>query len=229
MPRRTRMYVAGLPYHVIQRGNNREACFYTVEDYQYYIDILEQLLSRYDVNLHAYVLMTNHVHLLATPQESDAISLLTKVLGSRYAHYINKKYDRTGTLWEGRHKSSPVDSERYLLACYRYIELNPVTAGMANSPDDYRWSSYFVNAWGESSSLVSHHLEYLNLGKDKEQRCRHYRELFKEKLNEIDLHCIRQAAHYCHPLGNERFKLKIEEKIGRCVGQSMRGRPAKKI
>ena len=116
MPRRRRMYVAGMPYHVVQRGNNREACFYSVEDYQFYLEVLGELLERYGVQLHAYVLMTNHVHFLMTPLEVDGISNVTKVLGSRYARYMNRSYRRTGTLWEGRH--------------YRHIEMNPVAASM---------------------------------------------------------------------------------------------------
>ena len=112
MPRRARMYISGFPYHVVQRGNNREACFFEIEDYQFYLDLLQQLLFRYGVHLHAYVLMTNHVHLLMTPEEKDSISNMTRVLGSRFAQYMNKKYQRTGTLWEGRHKSSGVDRRR---------------------------------------------------------------------------------------------------------------------
>lgn len=125
MPRRARMYLAGLPYHVVQRGNNREACFIETENYQFYLELWKELSVRYGVAVHAYCLMTNHVHFLATPDDEVAISRTMKVVGSRYAQYVNKKYRRTGTLWEGRHRASLVQSERYLLTCMRYIECNP--------------------------------------------------------------------------------------------------------
>jgi len=151
MPRRARNYIAGFPYHIVQRGNNRKACFLEVENYQYYLE-----LEKYGVEVHAYCLMTNHVHFLVTPRESDSISSVFKVVGNRYAQYVNKRYEHTGTMWEGRHKASMVQSERYLLSCYRYIELNPVRAGMVESPEEYRWSSYGYNAWGNDSWLMSH-------------------------------------------------------------------------
>lgn len=140
MPRRPRQYLPGMPYHIVQRGNNREVCFFDIEDYECYLDLLSAMLKRYGAQLHAYVLMTNHVHFIMTPEEKDSISQLTKVVGSRFAQYMNRTYHRTGTLWEGRHKSSVIDSESYLLTCYRYVELNPVIAGMIERPEEYRWS-----------------------------------------------------------------------------------------
>jgi len=221
------MYVAGLPYHVVQRGNNREACFYSVEDYQFYLHLLDSSLHCYQVNLHAFVLMTNHIHLLASPEDKAGISNLTRVVGSRFAQYMNKKYGRTGTLWEGRHKSSVVDSEAYLLKCYMYIELNPVAARMVASPGEYLWSSYGSNAWGAQSSLVTPHSEYLRLGNTQQERCHSYRALFSGLLSEDDLNCIRKAAHYCQPLGDDSFREKIKEKTGQAVGHMKRGRPKK--
>lgn len=225
MPRRSRMYFPGLPYHIIQRGNNREACFYEAEDYQFYLVLLEELSQRYKVNIHAYVLMTNHIHLLVTPIEKESVSMMTKVVGSRFAQYINKKYNRTGTLWEGRHKSSPVDTEDYLLKCYRYIELNPVAANMVKRPEEYYWSSYGINAWGDHSHFITPHDEYLSLGKNKKSRQYAYRELFKVNLSEEDLHAFRESAHYCQPVGSERFRKQIEEKLGSPLGYMKRGRP----
>jgi putative transposase len=157
------MYVAGLPYHVVQRGNNREACFVEPENYQFYLELWQQMTRRYGVAVHAYCLMTNHVHSLVTPQRPGSISDTMKVVGSRYAQYINLRYQRTGTLWEGRHRASLVQSERYLLCCYRYIELNPVRAGMVERPEEYRWSSYGINAWGDAGWLQPHE-EYSRLG-----------------------------------------------------------------
>ena len=224
MPRRPRMYVPGLPYHIIQRGNNREACFIEPENYQYYLELWQQLSSRYGVNVHAYCLMTNHIHFLVTPLQDNAISNTMKVVGSRYAQYINRQYKRTGTLWEGRHRGSLIQTEKYFLICSRYIEMNPVRAGMVKQPDEYRWSSYGVNAWGDESWLVPHS-EYLRLGGDSEERCFAYREIFKHQLSEYDLHLLRKAAHYCQPVGDDKFRQEIEDKYGIKIGQMKRGRP----
>ena len=226
MPRRARMYLAGLPYHVVQRGNNREACFVEPENYLYYLELWQELFTRYGVSVHAYVLMTNHVHFLATPDNETAISNTMKVAGSRYAQYINKKYRRTGTLWEGRHRASLVQSERYLLTCMRYIELNPVRAQMVARPEEYRWSSYGVNAWSDHSWLRPHE-DYLRLGSSSAARGHAYRELFKTGLSEEDLHLLRKAAHCCQPVGNNRFREPIERKYGLQLGQMERGRPRK--
>jgi putative transposase len=150
MPRKTRMYLPGVPVHIVQRGNNRNACFFCEDDYRYYKQVLEEGMQRYGVALHAYCLMTNHVHLLMTPQWEDSISRVIQHLGRQYVQHVNKTYGRSGTLWEGRHKSSLVDAEHYLLSCYRYVELNPVTATMVKKPEEYPWSSYHFNALGRA-------------------------------------------------------------------------------
>lgn len=225
MPRRKRMYFPGIPFHIVQRGNNREACFYSPKDYQYYLYLLKTALNRYSVHLHCYVLMTNHVHLLMTPSDKEGISMVMRVVGSSYAQYMNKTYQRTGTLWEGRHKSSAIDEDNYLLKCYRYIELNPVTANMVSRPEEYRWSSYVFNAYGDSSDIISPHHQYLDLSSDPEKRCYYYRELFKYALNEADVHDIRLATHYCQPIGSDRFRAHIADKTEQKLGQLHRGRP----
>lgn len=226
MPRRARSYLPGYPYHIVQRGNNREACFIEPENYQFYLELWQHLSKRYDVTVHAYCLMTNHIHMLVTPQAKEGISNTMKVVGSRYAQYMNKRYRRTGTLWEGRHRSSLVQAERYLLSCHRYIELNPVRAGMVRRPEEYKWSSYGVNGWGNESWLRPHS-EYLRLGEQGADRCHAYRELFKTQLNEEDLHRIRESAHYCQPTGDDRFRLQIEQKYGIEFRRKQRGRPRK--
>ena len=170
--------------------------------------------------------MTNHVHFLVTPNNETAVSNTMKVAGSRYAQYINKKYRRTGTLWEGRHRSSLVQSERYLLTCMRYIELNPVRAGMVRRPEEYRWSSYGIHAWGDPGWLTPHP-EYQRLGHTVTERGYAYRELFKTQLSEEDLHRIRKAAHYCQPVGDDHFRQQIEQRYGIKLGQMERGRPRK--
>jgi putative transposase len=230
MPRRSRMYLPGFAYHIVQRGNNREACFLSEDCYQLYLELLKEQLSRYHVSLHAYCLMTNHTHLLMTPDCEQGISNVMKVVASRYAYFVNKQYKRSGTMWEGRHKSSAVDTVNYLLKCYRYIELNPVVACMVDRPEEYRWSSYQVNAWGDLSppnkaDFISPHIEYLQLGVDAEQRQHGYRELFKVNLAEEDLHAFRKAAHYSMPVGSDKFVTQIEAKTGRKIGYAKRGRP----
>lgn len=226
MPRRKRMYLPGHAYHIVQRGNNRELCFVEHENYQFYMALWKDCIIRYGVAVHAYCLMTNHVHFLVTPEEPDSISRVMSVVGSRYAYYFNKIYKRTGTVWEGRHKSSLVHNECYFLTCSRYIELNPVAASMVSKPEQYRWSSYVVNAWGGKSCLTPH-AEYIKLGKDNESRRFAYRELFTSPIADHDVHLIERASDYCHPVGDDRFCQQIEEKYGICLGQSTRGRPRK--
>jgi putative transposase len=218
------MYVPGMPYHIVQRGNNREPCFLEPENYQFYLELWQTISLRYGVAVHAYCLMTNHVHSLATPEYSTSISNTMKVVGSRYAQYINCKYQRTGTLWEGRHRSSLVQSERYLLVCYRYIELNPVRAGMVKQPEEYQWSSYGTNGWGDRSWLTPHQ-EYRRLGRGPNQRCASYRELFTNHVSDQDLSLIRKASHFCQPVSDDRFRILIEEKYGLRSGYMKHGRP----
>jgi len=227
MPRRARMYMPGLPYHVVQHGNNREACFIEPDDYLHSLELWKETTRRYGLAVHAYCLMTNHVHFLASPAKKNSLSKVMKVTGSRYAQYVNRKYQRTGTLWEGRHRSSLIQSDCYFLICSRYIELNPVRANIVKSPEEYRWSSYAVNAWGDVSWLESHE-EYLELGSASEARCQAYRALFKYQLSEENLHLIRKAVHYCQPIGDDRFKQQIEEKYGIKSGQMKHGRPRRK-
>ncbi len=176
MPRRTRHYLPNMPYHIVQRGNNREACFIEPEDYLFYQTLWQEVSHRYGTQVHAYCLMTNHIHFLASPAETSSLSNTLKVVGSRYAQYVNKKYQRTGTLWEGRHRASLVQTNRYLLTCYRYIELNPVRARMVDRPEEYRWSSYHSNGWGDDSWLQPHQ-EYLRLGQTPKARQKAYRAL----------------------------------------------------
>ena len=226
MPRRKRMYLPGYPYHIVQRGNNREACFVEPENYQYYLGLWKECTRRYGLAVHAYCLMTNHIHFLVTPDSEGSISRAMQVVGSRYAYYLNKSYRRTGTVWEGRHKSSLVQSERYLLTCMRYIELNPVVASMVEKPEQYRWSSYLVNAWGRPSGLQPHS-EYVRLGDTSQSRCHAYRELFRQQISKRDIHLIEKASKFCHPVGDDRFKKQIEKQYGVKLGQAARGRPVK--
>ncbi|HQX06037.1 MAG TPA: transposase [Zoogloea sp.] len=152
-----RLALPGVPLHLIQCGNNRHACFFAEDDYRIYQDWLTEYAGKSACRVHAYVLMTNHVHLLVSADSTAAPGALMKSLGQRYFQYVNRTYQRSGTLWEGRYRSCPVDQDAYLLACQRYIELNPVRAGMVRHPADCPWSSYRANAEGEASPLIQVH------------------------------------------------------------------------
>ena len=225
MPRRARLRLAGVPLHLIQRGNNRSACFFAVEDYSLYLLHLGELSRKFGCLVHAYVLMTNHVHLLLTPQEADSASLTMKHLGQRYVQYVNRTYHRSGTLWEGRFKSCLSQNESYVLACYRYIELNPVRAGMCAHPGDYRWSSYAANAGGKPDALVAAHDEYRRLGPTGEARRDAYRRLFETQLDPAVVGAIREATSGNFALGNQRFQTEIESMLGRRARRGTAGRP----
>jgi len=225
MPRRARLVVPGVAWHIIQRGNNRSACFYTHADYNRYLDTLAEQANKHNCLIHAYCLMTNHVHLLITPAQEDSASLLMKHLGQRYVQYINRTYRRTGTLWEGRFRSCLAQSEQYVLACYRYIELNPVRAMMVKHPHDYLWSSFRVNADGLSSSFITPHEEYIKLGKTKSSRLQCYHELFKEYFKPELLDDIRQSTNGNYALGSGHFKKEIETMVRRRVTPGKAGRP----
>ena len=226
MPRKPRYYLPDVPCHVIQRGNDRQACFRAPADFQVYLETLATASERYGCSVHAYVLMTNHVHLLMTPTDREGISRTMQALGRRYVRYFNQQHGRTGTLWEGRHKASLVDSESYLLTCYRYIELNPVRAGMVNSPADYRWSSFRANANGQHDPLIVPHDEYLSLGTRVEDRLAAYRTPFADAVSEEQLQAVREAATLCVPLGAEPFCKKVEQQLGQNISYRRRGRPA---
>ena len=157
MPRRARLSLSHVPLHIIQRGNNRQACFFADENYRFYLDWLARHADKTGCRVHAYVLMTNHVHLLISTERAEAPGALMKGLGQRYVQYVNRTYHRSGTLWEGRFRSCLTQEEDYLLACQRYIELNPVRAGMVEHPAEYRWSSYRANAQGEADALLKPH------------------------------------------------------------------------
>lgn len=190
MARQPRHYVPGMPYHVVQRGNNRVPCFRDAADRSMYLKLWHDISKRYNTTVHAYCLMTNHVHFLCTCGDVDSISRTIQVLGSSYVRFFNNKYERTGTLWEGRHKAFLIQSSHYLLRCYRYIELNPVRAGMVANPAEYEWSSYKHNAMGMYSWLQPHG-EYLALGNTVERRRAAYLRLFEQPLSESDIEVLR--------------------------------------
>ena len=226
MARRARLKVAGCPVHLIQRGHNRSACFRADADYAVYLDLLSELSATLGCAIHAYVLMTNHVHLLLTPEHAHGTSCLMKHLGQRYAQYVNRRYERSGTLWEGRFRSSIVQSESYLLRCYRYIELNPVRAGMVRHPRDYRWSSHSANADGNPCRLITPHSRFLALGLRDNERHVAYRALFDAELGPAEFDEIRAAVNGGFALGDSLFKAEVSTALGRQAAPGRSGRPA---
>lgn len=225
MPRPLRIDLPGIPQHVIQRGNDRQPCFFTEADYLCYYSELRQMAQREACVIHAYVMMTNHVHLLLTPTAHGAVPRLMQALGRRYVRYINTTYHRTGTLWEGRYKASLVGGDDYLMHCHRYIELNPVRAAMVADPRDYRWSSHRALAFGEPDPLLTPHTSCLGLSADSTVRHQRYREMVMATVGPEELDSIRRHLQRQHAYGSDRFRRAIEAKLGRAVGPQKIGRP----
>ena len=228
MARQPRMDLAGLPQHIVQRGNNRQPCFQVPDDYLKYLASLRESCLRYNVALHAYCLMTNHVHLLATPENQGGISRMMQHLGRLFVSYINTTYRRTGTLWEGRFKSCLVDSDSYALACHRYIELNPVRAEMVATPEDYEWSSHRSNALGLEDPLLTPHSTYTALSAKPKQRQCQYRALFDGVLTGRQIEEIRTYLQQQRALGSEEFQQAVAVRLARCATTRPAHRPAGK-
>ena len=227
MPRRPRLVYPGVPLHIIQRGNNRQACFFAEDDYLFYLDCLQKYAKEAGCAIHAFILMTNHVHLLLTPAKQSSAGQLMKRLGQRYVQYINRTYKRTGTLWEVRFRSCITQQENYLLICQRYIELNPVRASMVEHPGEYRWSSYRTNALGENSQILTPHSIYLLLGKTIDERQTAYGALFNLFLEPDIIDNIRRVTNGNFALGSDRFQDEIAHALNRRVKPGAAGRPRK--
>lgn len=225
MPRRPRIQLDNIPLHIVQRGHNREACFYGEEDYLSYLHWLGEALADSNCQLHAYALMTNHVHLLITPKKAALVPRLIMSLGRRYVQYINRTHGRTGTLWDSRYKSSVIHADTYLLTCMRYIELNPVRAGMVDDPAHYRWTSYRHNGLGRADKHLTEHPLYLALDSTTKMRQAAYRALFGSELDSAAIDDIRLALNQNQPLGNSRFHAQIEKRLGERREARPRGRP----
>ena len=225
MARLPRLSPVNIPQHLIQRGNNRQACFAGEPDYSTYSAWLKEYATEYHVEIHAWVFMTNHVHLLCTPRAEQAISRMMQSLGRRYVRYFNHTYQRTGTLWEGRYKACLVEEDDHLFQVYRYIELNPVRAGMVAHPADYRWSSYPINANGKISALCTPHALYLALSHNDSERQAHYRALVAEGLTKQQVENIRLSLNKGITLGNDRFAEQIAVLTGKRLATGKPGRP----
>lgn len=225
MARHWRLILPGVAAHIIQRGNNRSPCFRENSDHLTYLAHLRYLSRKYGCDVHAYCLMTNHVHLLLTPENAAACALLMRDLGRSYVRYFNRRHGRTGTLWEGRFRSCVAESPLYVLACYRYIELNPVRAGMVQHPEGYLWSSYAVNSGMRTDPMIRFHDEFLALATDPGARHAAYRALFDHKLDERIQQSIREATNGGYPLASESFKVNVIAPLG---ARMRRGKPGPK-
>jgi len=227
MPRKPRLCIAGLPHHIVVRGNDRMPIIRCDADARMFLSELHQTSIRFGVAVHAFVLMTNHLHAIATPGDSSSLSRLLQSHGRRYVRYFNDTYSRTGTLWEGRFSSSLVETDRYLWACHRYIELNPVRAGMVAHPADYRWSSYRANALGERNPLVIPHPCYTALAADQRVQRERYREIFDEGLACEELERIRDAIRLRLPIATDEYVASLEGRSGQRIRHRRSGRPRK--
>lgn len=226
MARHPRIDLPEVPQHVIQRGNNRLPCFMDSNDRLSYLHLLEKALVREDCRLHAYVLMDNHVHLLATPAHPGSIARMMQRLGRNYVSLFNRRHQRTGTLWEGRYKACLVDSETYLLRCHRYIELNPVRAGITDEPGSFRWSSCASYLGKRPATFLSVHPHWLALGQTREARQAAWRRILDEAIPPEQIEEIRLNVRQQRALGGEAFKAMVEAKTRQFAGTRPAHRPS---
>jgi putative transposase len=224
MPRRARIVLAGVPVHITHRGNNRQACFHADNDRAFYLHHLRRLTKETANELHAYCLMGNHVHLLLTPGTDQACARLMQRLAQLHTQYVNKRYGRSGSLWEGRFRSCLVQAEDYLLACYRYVEANPVRAGLCRDPREFEWSSHRANAGSSEDPCLTPHEEFTRLGLSPTTRRQAYRELFQSDPRYWRTDEIRAATNGNYALGSEAFKREMALRLGVRVDRGKPGR-----
>lgn len=229
MPRVARGVIPDIPYHIIHRGNNHQKIFLSKADYLYFLSLMHEAKEKYPCRIYSYVLMPNHLHfLLESSHQSENLAKFIKLVAQKYAQHVNKFHKRTGTLWEGRFKSSPVSKDDYLLACTRYIELNPVRANIINDPSMYKWSSYRAKTGSvDPYSLLDMDPIYIDLGRDEKERQANYRKWFKESIPCGEWDFIRKAVNKGGVFGNIQFKEKLERLTGRKLELRKRGRPEK--
>jgi putative transposase len=229
MARLPRFDLPGIPQHIVQRGNNRLPCFLDDGDRQRYLHLLHEALSVTECELHAYVLMDNHVHLLVTPAQSGDVARLMQKLGRHYVGWFNARHGRTGTLWEGRYKANLVDSEAYILHCCRYIDLNPVRARMIEDPTAYRWSSCACLCGNRDDSLLTPHATLLALGASTTERGAAYRAILREALPEDELRTIRLHLQQQRAWGSDDFRAMVEAKTLHFAGFRPAHRPRREL
>ena len=228
MPRFARIIIPNCPHHIVQRGHNRSAVFIEPRDYRFYLGNLAEWKYKLDLKIFAWCLMTNHIHIIAEPSdESGTLSEMMKRVNGRQTAFVNKSECRSGTLWTGRFKASPIQSNNYLLKCCRYVELNPIRAGMVNYLQDYPWSSYRQRIGLEAPDLLDMSESYLALGEKSEERAEQYRKFVTETISDQEYHFIRSSVMRNQLTGNSRFIDEIEVRIGRRIEHRGRGRPRK--
>jgi putative transposase len=228
MPRPLRTVLPNTPHHIVQRGHNRQAVFVADEDYDYYRTNLVHFKKELGCLIYAYCLMTNHVHLIVNPLENpDSLSKLMKGVAGRQTRYVNKLEGRSGSLWEGRFKSSIISTSEYLPACCRYIDLNPLRAGMVTEPGEYKWSSYLCKAYGKTDPVVDFDKSYLSAGRNEKDRQAFYTQYVRDTIPDGELKLIREALQRGQLTGGERFRREVSEKLGIRISNNGPGRPKK--
>ena len=225
MARLARLTLPGYPHHIIQRGNNRQPIFANEADYLFLLDLMYENARQFEVALHAYVLMSNHFHLLATPKTAEGLPHMMQAVGRRYVRYFNDLHQRTGTLWEGRYKSTLIDSEQYLLACMAYCDLNPLRAGLASSPADYRWSSYLHYCGAKVDRLITPHALFWELGNTPFAREAAYAQMVQAGITTEQQALLTESALHGWALGGDGFLEGLQKKTTRRVAKSSAGRP----
>jgi REP-associated tyrosine transposase len=228
MARPPRISIPVYPHHIIQRGNNRQPIFFAEGDYHYFLDCLQRAKMKYSCRIYAYVLMTNHVHLIIEPPHAESLGQLMQSVGRRYVRYINQTYRRSGTLWEGRFKSAVVSRDEHLMQCGRYIEMNPVRAGLVKGPSEYRWSSYRLRALGIPDHLLDLDPWYTGLAEGAGERQKIYREWVSSSIPNEEWDRIRKATQRGRVIGGDIFRKRVEAILGRHLQGELRGRPRKK-
>lgn len=227
MARLPRYNIVNQPQHIIQRGSSGQQVFFDTQDYQYFHDCLDTAAYNYGLKIHAFVLMPDHVHVLATPGSSDSIARTIQSIGRNYVQYFNECNHSVGTIWEGRYRATVIDAKQYMLTCSRYIELNPVRAGLVKNPKEYPWSSYSYNTSSRPNEMISPHRQYLKLGNNDRERAQAYRALFRQNIDTDTIQTITDATLKGWALGDARFATKIEKLCGRRATQLAKGRPRK--
>ena len=228
MPRTARIVVPNIPHHIVQRGHNKQTVFVSDDDYKYYLENLFEWKEKLKCKVYAWCLMTNHIHLIVNPgEDSDNLGCLMKRLAGKQTRYVNRLERRTGSLWEGRYKSSPIQNDTYLLACSRYVELNPVRAMMVEQPEEYMWSSYQAKVGLRENKHLDMDACYLSLGNTLKQRQERYQQWVALDASETELKYIRETSKHGHPMGNRKFAEEIEQKLGVRLSLNKPGRPRK--
>ncbi len=228
MARLPRYSIINQPQHIIQQSKDGQKIFNQKQDYQYFYDCLEAAAFNYQLKIHAYALLPDHVQVLASPGNPDSISRTIQSIGRNYVQYFNETYGTTGTLWDGRYRATVLDDKPYLLTCSRYIETAPVRSGLVAKPKEYPWSSYASNALGHEDAMVSPHREYQRLGSSPAERSKAYRALFKQKLSAETVATITDSVLKGWALGDARFAARVEKLSGRRATRLPKGRPRRK-